>query len=140
MCSVVDTSSATARPHRSYAYQALALFTSHLGIPHHDFPERSQISALLAFVRNSITNPVERLPAYATALAAEASLLLLAPSAAMYGTLQRLLLRQPALDVSGLTLFGGLTIAGGAAQRPERRWLMGLLWMGLRVSAVVEKQ
>jgi hypothetical protein len=116
-----------------------------------------QLTALLNWVAAGITTPPQQLPAAAAVLAAEASLLLAAPAAAMHNTVDKLLLRQPALDTAGLPLFGRIMAGGGsslnsnsksskggaggvkgaAAVMAERQWLMRLLWLGLRVSLCI---
>lgn len=87
---------------------------------HHHLPQQhqrgqqlQQLGALLAFVRDAVTRPLQRFPAPSALLAAEASLLLPAPGATMHGTVARLLLRQPALDVSGLPLLSRLLLVSG---------------------------
>lgn len=114
-------------------------------------PKRShQLTALLTWVAAGITQPQQQLPAASAVLAAEAALLLAAPAAVMHGAVHKLLLRQPALDTTGLPLFGrilagsgsssgkgGGGVKGAAAVMAERQWLMQLLWLGLRVSGCV---
>jgi hypothetical protein len=90
-------------------------------------------------------HPVQ-IPTASAVLAAEVALLLAAPAAAMHTPAQKLLLRQPALDVTGLPLFsrimnsssssrgsGGGSVRGVTAALLEKQWLLRLLWLGLRV-------
>jgi hypothetical protein len=88
----------------------------------------------MAFVRNGVTAPLQRLPSAAAAFAAEAALLLRAPGAAAHGYVSRLLLRAPAADFGRLPWTMRLLTAGGPQHRADRQWVLRLMWMGLRVS------
>jgi hypothetical protein len=122
---------------RALAYEALALFSSALSAPaaasSRALRDKPQLEALLSYVRNGVSAPLQRLPAAAAALAAEASLLLRAPGAAAHGYVRRLLLRAPAADFGRLPWTMRLLAAGAQHHRADRQWLLRMMWLGLRV-------
>lgn len=126
----------THTPHRALAYESLGAFTAALSSPAAaPLRDRAQLEALLSYIRNGVTRPLQRLPAAAAAFAAEASLLLRAPGAAAHGYVSRLLLRAPAADFARLPWSMRLLSAGGAHHRSDRQWLLRMMWLGLRVSS-----
>lgn len=67
--------------------------------PGTSFREKQQVRLLLHYVRNAITEPLQRIPMTSAAFAAEAACIQMHPEHQLYGALNKFLLKRPALDL-----------------------------------------
>lgn len=74
-----------------------------------------QLQALLLWVHAGVKEPLQQLPTASATLAAEAALLLGAPGHPVAAVVRKLMVRQRALDTSGLPLFGRIMALSSGA-------------------------
>ncbi|GAQ89059.1 hypothetical protein KFL_004830100 [Klebsormidium nitens] len=120
---------------RRAGYNVLALYMANLEDPATSFREKQQVRLLLHYVRNAITEPLQRIPMTSAAFAAEAACIQMHPEHALYGALNKFLLKRPALDLEDIPLFYSLFNSGSPSYRTERVWMLRLLAAGLVTSA-----
>lgn len=82
---------------RGMAYEAVGIFASML--ESQDFRENLAVTALLAFLRNAVQRPFQKLPAVCTLFAAEAAAQLMQPGSAVYPAISKLLIKRPAMNL-----------------------------------------
>ncbi|KAK9836971.1 hypothetical protein WJX81_003433 [Elliptochloris bilobata] len=117
-------------PMRALAYETLGLATA--ALESEDFREKPQLVLLLHALRAAVPAPFARLPSAPALAFSEASLALAAPAGALFGPLNKLLLRGSPPDLHEVPLVAQLLAAAGSAQSAERTWLLRLLAAGLR--------
>ena len=83
--------------HRALAYEAVGLFLAALAATSPKLTQ--QVQVLLAGIKRSLTQPFQQLPAVIATFAAEAVFVLMAPGSAMYSPVNKLLLKEPALNI-----------------------------------------
>ena len=100
-----------------------------------DFKERSQLCALLEWVKNFFTTPFSQLPVIHAVFAAEAALLLSHPAHTLFTLMSKARLKTAVVDVTLVPLFRQIILSGSQDARTERTWLLRLLRAGLRSGA-----
>lgn len=124
-------------PVRALAYECLGRLPPLLEAS--DFRERTQVSVLLSHVRNGVKLPLQRLPASAALLLAEASLGMCSAASPTYTLLNRAVLRKEAMGATDTVDLGLRLLCSGSQQhRLEQGWAARLLYGGLLDGSDVE--
>jgi hypothetical protein len=96
------------------------------------FKDSHGVAAVLTVLRNSVSTPFQRLPAFHVAFLAECATVMIRPAHPMFKAMSKFLARRPKLDLTEPTLVQSMMLNKDSAFASKQEWMLRIMNRGMQ--------